>query len=161
MGYITQRPHRAGNCKLEIELLTIDPGVNKSAVALWSALGTLTFADDIENAAVFRIIEGVGEARVVVETPVLYPTKRKQHKDVKDLLEIANRMKAAAFRALGVSPAAWKGQVPKRIHGERILKALRREEILAVVSIENHNTIDAIGLGLWVLGRLGRGGRAC
>lgn len=141
-----------------IELLTIDPGVHKSAVALWNFDGRLIFADDLKNDAVFRLIRGVAEARVVVETPVKYPTKRKQHKDVGDLLEVAEQMKKTALRSLGVSPSAWKGQVPKKIHGRRILEALEDTEKKSALSIDNHNTIDAIGLGLWVLGRLGRGG---
>jgi hypothetical protein len=143
----------------EIELLTIDPGVHKSAVALWNSDDRLVFADDLKNDAVFRLIRGVAEAaRVVVETPIKYPTKRKQHKDVGNLLEVAEQMKKTASRSLGVSPSAWKGQVPKKIHGRRILEALEDTEKKAALTIDNHNTIDAIGLGLWVLGRLGRGG---
>jgi len=142
---------------VEVDLLSIDPGVHKSAVAFWH-VNALVFADDLKNDEVFRLIKAVGYARVVIETPVLYPTKRKQHKDVNDLLNVVKAMKGAAQTVVGVSPSAWKGQVPKKIHGNRIFNELSREEILAVVSIENHNTIDAIGLGLWVLGRLGRGG---
>ena len=40
------------------------------------------YAEDLKNNEVFPIIAGVGVARVVIETPILYPTKRKQHKDV-------------------------------------------------------------------------------
>jgi len=143
---------------VEIDLVTIDPGVHKSAIALWGG-GRLLFADDLKNPEVFRVVDRVGAVRLVIESPVLYPTKRKQHKDVGDLLAVVNKIKALAVQARGVSPAEWKGQVPKKIHGDRIFNELTKEEILAVVSIKNHNTIDAIGLGLWVLGRLGRGGR--
>lgn len=142
---------------MEVDLLTIDPGVHKSAIALWGG-GRLLFADDIQNPAVFRLLEGLPAARLVIETPILYPTKRKQHKDVKDLLIIVKRMRSVMGKSNAIAPAAWKGQVPKKIHGMRIFNELAREEILAVASIDNHNTIDAIGIGLWVLGRLGRGG---
>ncbi len=141
-----------------IELLTIDPGVHKSAVALWDLKGRLVFADDLKNDAVFRLIRGVGDARVIVETPIKYPTKRKQHKDVGRLLEVVNEMKNTDVRGLGVTPSAWKGQTPKKIHGPRIIEALNDDEKQAVLTLKNHNTIDAVGLGLWVLGRLGRGG---
>ena len=142
-----------------VELLSIDPGVHKSAVALWNEDKWLLYAEDLKNNEVFPIIAGVGGARVVIETPVLYPTKRKQHKDVSNLLEVVNRMKATAQNVVGVSPSAWKGQVPTKIHGPRILKALKGFEVAAMTDEKNHNTIDAVGLGLWVLGRLGRGGR--
>jgi hypothetical protein len=142
---------------VEIDFLSIDPGVHKSAVACWS--GTyLVFGDDLPNPSVFDLMKSLPAARVLVETPVLYPTKRKQHKDVKRLLVVVDRIKAAAPVVSGVSPSGWKGQVPKKIHGVRIIAALTKEEISNVVSIANHNTIDAIGLGLWALGRLGRGG---
>jgi hypothetical protein len=143
---------------VEIDLASIDPGVHKSAIALWFR-GALVFADDMPNVTVYRLAENLKNARVIVETPVLYPTKRKQHKDVRNLLAVADKLKALSVRPFGVSPSAWKGQVPKKIHGNRIFAELRREEILAIVCIENHNTIDAVGLGLWFLGRLGRGGR--
>ena len=51
-----------------------------------------------------------------------------------------------------VKPAEWKGQVPKKIMNERVLSKLSAQE-RAIVK-DNHNAIDAVGLGLHVLGRL-------
>ena len=55
-----------------VELVTIDPGVHKSAVALRNVDKWLLYAEDLKNNEVFPIITGVGVARVVIETPVLY-----------------------------------------------------------------------------------------
>ena len=59
-----------------------------------------------------------------------------------------------------VSPAAWKGQVPKKIHHPRILRSLsevEREIVLDVLDLlpasTRHNVLDAVGIGLWALKR--------
>ena len=96
-----------------------------------------------------------------------------QHSDTPSL---TNDLFKTAFRAgqlaestgcrdiVAVSPHAWKGSVPKDLHNERVLKRLTEDErkILYAacradgkkvsVSLLN-NVIDAVGLGLWYLGR--------
>lgn len=64
-----------------------------------------------------------------------------------------------------VTPQEWKGQVPKDIMGARILRQLDPPEsaVLArdMVNVPPslvHNTLDAIGIGLWATGRASRGG---
>lgn len=59
-----------------------------------------------------------------------------------------------------VKPASWKGQVPKEIHHPRIYAALRPEEQkilydtgLAMADSKRHNMVDAVGLGLYSVGR--------
>lgn len=54
----------------------------------------------------------------------------------------------------------WKGSVPKRIHHDRIAKILSPAEraVIAEVAVRVpagllHNVWDAVGLGLWGLGR--------
>lgn len=138
-------------------VLSIDPGVHKSACAIFID-GLLTFADDLKNDQAFQLIKNTKNVVVVVETPVLYPTKRKQHKDVARLLDIAKQMIKTSKTGVGVTPSAWKGQVPKKIHNKRVLSMLSDEEKRRVVSLKNHNTVDAVGIGLWFLQRCGRGG---
>jgi hypothetical protein len=77
-----------------------------------------------------------------------------------------------------VRPSGWKGGVPKRVHHERVFGALRPEEIAdgggsaldpsnigdtQWTQIRAHayqpDVADAIALGLWALGRVGRGGK--
>lgn len=57
-------------------------------------------------------------------------------------------------------PAEWKGQVPKKIHNKRIIAALSSTEVAALDAVKcpaslKHNVVDAIGVGLFELGRMG------
>jgi hypothetical protein len=47
----------------------------------------------------------------------------------------------------------WKGSVPKEIMNRRVLERLTAEE-LSRLTTKNHNVLDAVGIGLWALGRL-------
>lgn len=56
-------------------------------------------------------------------------------------------------------PSAWKGNVPKEVHRERIAALLDPAERALLGPLEgDHDVWDAVGLGLWVVGRAGRGG---
>ncbi len=60
-----------------------------------------------------------------------------------------------------VTPAQWKGAVPKEVHQPRILAALTAAEqgVLDAAKVAptlKNNVVDAIGLGLWAVGRLGQ-----
>ena len=64
-----------------------------------------------------------------------------------------------------VTPNEWKGQVPKEIMGSRVLHALVPAEGLVftrdsrgITPNAAHNIVDAIGIGLWAVGRIQRGG---
>lgn len=57
-------------------------------------------------------------------------------------------------------PAEWKGQVPKDIHNRRIKASLSLDEVRVLDAVKCpasllHNVIDAIGVGLFELGRMG------
>jgi hypothetical protein len=59
-----------------------------------------------------------------------------------------------------VEASAWKGQTPKQVMGERILRACTSREralIGAIPDAGREDAIDALGLGLWLLGRIGGG----
>lgn len=51
-----------------------------------------------------------------------------------------------------VTPNEWKGSVPKDICHSRVKKTLKPEESMP----DNHNERDAVGIGLWYLGRYRR-----
>ena len=57
-----------------------------------------------------------------------------------------------------VAPSTWKGFCPKSIHQPRILKALTDQERALVMGCMpaslRHNVVDAVGIGLYYLGRL-------
>lgn len=59
-----------------------------------------------------------------------------------------------------VKPTQWKGQIPKDIHHEQILRQLEVGERLVldqclknIPKSKHHNVYDAVGLGLWYLQR--------
>lgn len=61
-------------------------------------------------------------------------------------------------------PSVWKGQVPKPIHNQRVLACLQADELAQFAACTKglpisklHNVIDAVGLGLFQLGRMTRG----
>ena len=97
---------------------------------------------------------------LVVEHPQHYP---KSPVDPNTLIKLGFNLGAAAvhFRPVKIvtpTPREWKGQTPKDIHNARVLRKLNdleRERFrgVTIVSLQ-HNVLDAIGLGLWSLGRL-------
>lgn len=63
-----------------------------------------------------------------------------------------------------VEASAWKASTDPDVLAKRILACLTDEECAVIPKTRSalgydHNVIDAIGLGLWRLGRMGRGGR--
>lgn len=76
--------------------------------------------------------------------------------DLETLRDVARELQALTGRLALVAPSAWKGNVPKRITSSRILRELAVEEIDRIAELTKE-TLDAIGIGLWVSGRLGRG----
>lgn len=103
-------------------------------------------------------------ARVVLEKP-----GKQAGRNVKldDLLTLARRVGwlevlalAAGARVECVLPITWKrGSIPKRIHHPRILARLTKDERALLLAVKcalsaQHNVIDAIGIGLWAVGRM-------
>lgn len=103
----------------------------------------------------------LSEFRVVlVEFPRIYPGF-KSDKDPNDLLDLAAVGSATVvyFRpeVVGhVFPAEWKGQVKKGAMNDRVEKALDAGELAAIVRAgsKDHNTLDAVGIGLNYYGRI-------
>lgn len=114
--------------------------------------------------------------RIVCERPQYYPpTRGAKRVDPNDLITLALRAGAVvgSVRRLypcvevrWVLPATWKGSVPKPIHQRRIWEALTPAEQASArpapagpVAARRESpgwtdTLDAIGLGLYDLGRL-------
>ncbi len=145
-----------------IDLITIDPGEH-TGFAAWDKgrlIGALLCAP---NASVFQA------RRVVIEIP-LY-SDQTIGKRPQDLITLAVRAGRWIERAAGpgadvveLFPAQWKGGVPKKIHNERVLAKLTPAELNLFRAFMRHipkgkwhNVIDAIGIGLFDLGRMGRG----
>lgn len=143
-------------------LVSIDPG-NRSGVAVFHA-GSLVrnFHSSCPHAVplpLFPLGSGVRLDSLVIELPQHYPygggLKHKQI-DPNDLIKVAvnvgewKALNPAASCAL-VHPRQWKGQVPKEITQMRVRAALVPAEL--AVLCDDHNAIDAAGIGLWFLGR--------
>lgn len=155
-----------------MKLLTIDPGAH--------LVGWASFEDGrLARCGLVRESKlGLGHAiaerfqsngaycdRVVIELPQVYG--RRSPIDPNDLITLAVTVGRVA-QALGhatpiefVHPHAWKGSVPAEVMLKRIASRLDTGEAHTLhttkvpASLE-HNVIDAIGIGLWALKRLGR-----
>jgi hypothetical protein len=140
-------------------LLAIDPG-NVSGEASFEN-GKLYLARPLPFCDLFR--PGYCADAVVIEVPRHYPYNQKG--DPNDLIDLAVRVgelknhfteKGATVQL--VYPRTWKGTVPKVIHNKRVLRMLTKQEIDLLpkrprAKDYDHNMLDAIGLGLWKLGR--------
>ena len=95
---------------------------------------------------------------LVIEVPRIYPHSRDQKGDLNDLLELAGVVGAISqlFPVMShVYPADWKGQLPKKVMNERVLRTFTAAEGDSLIH-HDHNTLDAVGIGLHHLGRLGQ-----
>ena len=142
-----------------MNILAIDPGKRSIAWA-WFVRGKLLecgFASHDKTpfeAGTRDMIQSVDLPGtpdvVVIERPKIYP--RDRDKRPNDLLDLA--LTAGACIVFGppvfVTPQQWKGQVPKKIHGERIRDELSAAERTVLRHwVKNHNVLDAVGIGLW------------
>ena len=90
--------------------------------------------------------------------------QRAQVGDPNDLVDVALVAGACAgllpAKVAFVKPRRWKGTAPKRVTNRRTREVLTSEEVhvytvamTAVPAGLRHNVLDAIGIGLWALGR--------
>lgn len=100
---------------------------------------------------------------LVIEVPQIYWNSRKGGRAA-DLIELAGVVGAVSsacpvLHRVHFLPKSWKGQTPKEVHNSRVLKKLSEEEsgfLEPTAASLRHNMIDAVGLGLFRLGRLTR-----
>lgn len=104
------------------------------------------------------------QLEVLGELPCVYSGPRPE--DPNDLIVLAEQLGEllALYRARGCSvqtihPRTWKGTVPKEHHQPRILSKLSPAELelvprMPIARRYEHNAVDAVGLGLWKLGRM-------
>lgn len=94
---------------------------------------------------------------IVCEVPSVYDTRGRRG-DQQDLISVAVSA-GRAIEASGavvcelVQPRTWKGQVPKKAHHARMALVLKDDEMV-LLSGQDHNVWDAVGLGLWKLKRM-------
>lgn len=112
-----------------------------------------------ENELIRAGIVGCSPIALVVEWPRIYmPGKSKgNNADLLYLTCVAGALAAwHGEQVRAVHPDAWKGQVPKTVMAGRIRMRLQPDEVARIrpcaASLE-HNVLDAIGIGLWAVGR--------
>jgi hypothetical protein len=159
-------------------LLCIDPGLRGCGCAMFAdgALVRATYVPSPEQSArgpaawlamAMAVVDWHGHptnpSELLLEVMRIYPRSDQQKGDPNDLLELNGVQGAiAAFfvadRTVGYFPHDWKGSIPKGKLAKRIRIALTENERNNIISVgaKDHNTIDAIGIGLHRLGRLNR-----
>jgi len=101
---------------------------------------------------------------VVVETPRNYSRFSVAHKDLDRLRRMLKALRECVktSRWLEVYPSTWKGNVPKKVHHMRVFPVYDPDERMEYANPRSphydHNIADAAALGLWAVGRVGRGG---
>jgi len=144
-------------------LIAIDPGNNTGWAHFRNDVLMSAGVASFENFHLAQRMIFTGDA-VRIEAPRHYPHKEKG--DVNDLLDLAVRVgrlqewcEAQGAHVELVWPRTWKGSVPKPIHNRRVLETLSDVELKVLpksprARTYNHNMLDAVGLGLWALGRM-------
>lgn len=143
----------------------VDPGKKKSSVAAFRE-GELVGVYMVPAWSLKMQADQLGT--VVVEMPRAYPGSPVRVNDLIDLaaagMAVASKLSAPGANVRQIYPAEWKAQVPKKICQKRIDRVLSIEErarmvscMIAVKPSLRHNLWDAIGIGLFALGRVKRG----
>lgn len=138
-------------------MIYVDPGVKACGVACFEE-AQLRWARYVPAADLPHYFDG---SPLLCEFPRIYPGSGQQKGDLNDLLNVAAVVGLCEGlngdeRCARVFPSQWKGQVPKKIMTARILSKLSDVERSRIIRVgaKDHNTIDAVGIGLWHLGRL-------
>ena len=167
---------------MSITLLTLDPGTEQSGIALFKngklddveVLRVKDTQGNKEQRASYmarKVIlwaedrKALKKARIVIEYPRVYPkgAGKQSESDPDDILSLVLVVGHLWAEAHGINdnivslvrPADWKGQVPKAVMVRRIISTLdATEQALAENKVRNnHNAMDAVGIGLHALKR--------
>ncbi len=133
-------------------MITIDPGKHP---------GWAYFPFNILNACGAGPLPswvGTDVGPCLIERPTIYPRSPVPPNDIITLAIEAGRLSAPFRDVQWVLPRKWKGTAPKAVMHARIMNALTPEEHDVYRRCNDRggskDALDAIGLGLWKLGRL-------
>lgn len=96
---------------------------------------------------------------LVIEMPQTYRNAKARLKDTDELIFSAGAIARGYSNVVRYTPAEWKGQIDKKTHHARILAALKPTERKIVDGLPKKDSIhvlDAVGLGLFYMMRIGR-----
>ncbi len=159
-----------------MRLICVDPGLRGCGVAEFEGYDLKRAAyvkNPVETGRGYAAHQAMGTAvglwrgsptKALIEHPRIYPSAAQQKGDLNDLLDVvAVGAAIAAYipNVVTVFPADWKGNVPKDAMTERIRRAITDEERARIEKCPAnlmHNVLDAIGIGLWKLGRINKKG---
>jgi hypothetical protein len=156
--------------------VALDPGKWKMGLAVFHD-GVLRVACPVrvlkgrpwsETDAVNAVLRAApeGAVRWDIERPQVYRNTGRSsvQDDVEALTHLVDRL-AHELRPLGAevhlhAPYAWKRSVPKKVHHRRLKAALSPKEAALLVGLGDASldVWDAVGIGLFALGRVGVGG---
>lgn len=142
----------------------------------YARLAAQTATTDILSARVDRMVatvRGVAHSvlidpphAVIIELPRIHVVTRGGKADPADIIRLAVLVGALCqhWTQVGsivrlIEPADWKGQTPKDVTEKRCRAILTESEFRVIdlpgAKTKQHNVWDAIGIGLWSIGRYG------
>lgn len=157
-----------------ITLVTIDVGLHICGVAGWR-LRDLVAVDEVhgsendlpEAIARWAQLNGASlatdrrisrDTHAVFETPQTYDAFGRRDATLERMRHLITAARRRFARSSVITPAQWKGQVPKAISHGRISAALTPVERQLVGRLNRtYDAMDAVGIGLHHLGRTSRG----
>lgn len=135
----------------------VDPGKHACGVSHWindTFRGAWLVEGSRYDMAMFTV--SLEPDLLVCEIPVSYNIA-KQIGDQNDLIQVAisaGAVLATSGKVQTVTPGEWKGQVPKKIHHQRLWPRLTPDMLRSIHAVKEnvrHNVIDAVALGMWWL----------
>jgi hypothetical protein len=161
-------------CKQPRQTLAIDPGVHACGAALFKDDELLCASFVCEfisehpwagtGAAVWEWALSMGwspafHRTLIIEKPQIYPGPRQENpNNLLDLSGVGGFIAGCvgADHFMTVLPRQWKGTIPKAQMTARIESKLTPVERGRVIRVgaKDHNTLDAVGIGLYYLNRL-------
>ena len=140
--------------------ISIDPGVNHCGIAVFEEK-TLKYAKLIENDSMITkaiVAEEKDSPIGAIEVPQVYRVSKGDPNDLINVALAAGAHSASFETVKFYRPREWKGNVPKDVMCRRILGRLTEEEKTRIEYCKqkslHHNILDAIGIGLFHIGRL-------
>lgn len=145
-------------------LVALDPALARCGIAVYRS-GRLVMATTLSAETQERALEQLSALlalfepeTLAVEVPQDYADSHATHRSLEGLRGMVAHAARQCRRARvkRYTPNAWKANVPKRVCEKRIRLALTPSEQATVLGAKD-DTWDAVGVGLFCLGRLRRG----
>lgn len=151
-------------------VVSVDLGKRVSGIAMWCD-GVLVAATEIRARPtpvamaralcdwVDHYVPAGTRATWVVETMVEYGPTRGRRRDLAHLTKVAEALRRMVGKVVEYTANEWKGTTPKFVTAIRVQRRLSEDE-LDRVDVFGKESVDALGIGLYHLGRVVRGVRA-